>query len=388
MEPRINPLLRTAAQLLSRRDYRVTSIYRPGGRSGSHGTGDAMDIAHMLYGWGKYDLSEARSLHDFLSQAIPHTNWAVIAEDDHFHIEPGHSLPFVGRKNQFSNNQLEITQMSRARMPVSEWGDATAPDAPATSSNLLALPSVSDTSVHKLAASLQYPDRNPGLVRLAAVQSPAALDKARQIATLRDAVTPPVKWVDVQNGRAIADSLGAGSFMQNGDIQALVKDIANGMPVFEPQIFPFTPLGPTLFQFFPSFALDIGNGGPLSAGQIYKWIASHIRISNSILSAQPGIQAQMTIEFAPAGPGAAQSLIFELGDATIPTILSPVHGAIAAGYPRMQSPLLAVQAGVPVPGVDFPRVTVSGLPTASYQVVYRFMVPGDAPTDRFRAYMS
>jgi hypothetical protein len=339
----------------------------------------------MVYGRGAYQLEEATQLFHLLTKAIP-TGWAVIAEDDHFHIEPGHSVPVVGRKNEASNNQLEVIPMSRGRMAVSEWGDAE----PAVASTALALaPSVpGDVTTNKVAASLMYPDRNPGLIRATATQAPLVLDKARQIAAVREAVTPPVKWVDITNGRPIADSLGAGAMMMNGDIAALVKDISNGMPVFEPQIFPFTPLGPTTFQFFPSFALDIGNGGPLAAGTLYKWVASHIRISNSILSANPGIQAQMTIEFAAAGPGRSQTVIFELGDATIPTIVSPVHGAIAAGYPRMQTPLIAVQAGVPVPGTDFPRVTITGLPTATYQVVYRFMVPGDAPTDRFRAYMA
>jgi hypothetical protein len=272
-------------------------------------------------------------------------------------------------------------------MAVSEWGDADTA-APVDTGSAIVQVGSPDISLHKVAASVMYPDRNPNLLKTTAVQAPALLQRAQQIAAVRDAVTPPVKWVDVQNGRPIADSLGAGAFMMNGDIQSLVKDIANGMPVFEPQIFPFTALGLTTFQFFPSFALDVGNGGPLNAGALYKWVASHIRISNSILSANPGIQAQMTIEFALSGPGSRQTLIFELGDATIPTVLSPVHGAIAAGYPRMQTPLIAVQAGVPVPGVDFPRVTITGLPTATYQVVYRFMVPGDAPTDRFRAYMA
>jgi hypothetical protein len=342
-----------------------------------------LDLAALVYNDEDYTRAGAERLRTILSKAIPSEKWAVIAEDDHFHIERSDAISVSGQKNRQSNYNLEVGDMQRAQLGRYEWGDDAVSPPDAVSALL------KPETVHKAAASMLYPGRDPNLVARLQVEAPALADRAAKIATVRELATPPVRWVDIQNGRVIADSLGAGNYMQNGDIQALVKEIANGMPVFEPQVFPFNVVDAVTFDFFPAFALEVGNGGPLPAGAIFRWVASHIRISNSVLNANPGLQVQVIIDFSPAlVPGAQQSMLFELGDGTIPTILSPVHGAIAAGLPRMNTPQIAVQAGVPLPGVNFPRVRLIGAPTATYQAAYRYMIPGDAPTNRFRSYMA
>jgi hypothetical protein len=378
---RVHPAALQGAYALQAAGYRVPSLYRPGPASGGHARGVAIDVADMVYHHGGYDVSGARAVHGVLARAVPGSKWAVIAEDDHYHAELSSRGDFIGRKNAQSSHQLQVQPMS-SRYTNLDYG-AEHGDPVDTGAAL-----VRGDAVHRIAATIQHENRDQNIISKANNEAPALIEKAQKVAMIREMTSPPVKWVDVKNGRVIASSLGAGALMRPSDVRALIVDIANGMPVFEPQIFPFAPAGPDTFEFFPSFALEVGVGGPLPAGELFKWVASHIRITSSVLNANPGIQAQMVIQFAPTTiPGSQQTFLFELGDGTIPVILSPVHGALAGGLPRLQTRQLAVQAGVPIAGVDFPRVAILGLPTADYQIAYRFMVPGDMPTDRFSAYM-
>lgn len=374
--------LRVANALTSSR-LRVTSVFRADPASGGHRAGDAIDVAGMLYST-HYDDADALKALRIAKAVAPSSGWIAISEDDHVHLErtDDPSVSIYGQKNIRSQQRI-VTHMYQPRR---ETGNAI--QTVADTHAMLARP---DTT-HRLATRLQSPARasQSRMLAAAAAVDPEAIEDAKQVARLRSAVNAPVKWCDLKNSREISNSLGSGAVMRASDVEALVKDISNGLPVFEPQVFNFTPVPLTLdqLQFFPTFALAIGNGGPLPAAELFRWVASHIRLTSSVLNAQPGIQVRITVEFAPGPlPGNQQSLLTELGEGTMPSEFSVVHGAIAGGYPRLQTRQLAVTPGVPVAGVDFPRVLVSGVSNTLYTAAYRFMVPGDAPTDRFSAYM-
>jgi hypothetical protein len=221
------------------------------------------------------------------------------------------------------------------------------------------------------------------------MEAPDMLQTAKSVQAIRAAVKRNIQWVDLKNAREIANSLGAGALMPQAAIDAVVKDVAKGMPAFEPQVFPFNIVDADTFDFFPSYALSQANGGPLPTGEQAALIGSHIRLTSSVFNSVPGLQAQVIIDFGPAAlPGNVQTMLFELGKGTEPVIVSPIHGVIIAGRPRLQTRRITATAGAPVPGLNFPRIRVEGLPTALFQAAYRFLQPGDMPTDRFTALMA
>lgn len=246
-------------------------------------------------------------------------------------------------------------------------------------------------AAHRLAARIRDPHRHKASAMLTAarIESPELVKVAETHAELKRAVNPPVAWVEGKNAKIISMSIGSPDMlMRDADVTALVKEISNGIPVFEPAVFLFTPTGPLEFSFFPAYAIELGNGGPLPAGTRFRWAASFVQAAVSALTGKPGVQARLLIEFGPAPmPGSSMSILFKTGDTLSPTELTPVHGAQAGGLARLQTSDLVATAGIPVPGVDFPRVRIIGLSTADYELQYRFMVPGDLPTDRFTAYM-
>lgn len=251
--------------------------------------------------------------------------------------------------------------------------------------------SAGNRAVHKVANALLARAggrRQDGKVLKAVrMEAPELLSPANQVAQMKAAMRPALNFIDLKNANEISNSLGHGATMRAVDILSTGVSIANGIPPFEPRIFPFQVVG-NEFVFFPTFAICSTNGGPLPASTLFQWALSHIRISASVLNAQPGVQANLRIEFAPTSVfGDQQSVLFEIGKPTAPVEICAVHGVIAAGKPRLRNMTLAATPGLPVPGTDFPRVVVSGLDTTNFTLAYRFGLPGDRPTDKFAEYM-
>lgn len=385
----IHPLIDGGGRHLASRGMRVTSLVRP--NAGEHSSGRAMDVARWKYG-NDYSRADAARVMRELVNYNKDAPWVVVAEQDHVHVELG-PRRLIGVKNRNTRNQLKLEEAmeygnlddAADRIGIGRWELGVEKGQPMGTTSA-AIERMSHRGVQRLVRALDKPqeEKNSEEVQVAAERAPDMLVAAQQVKTIRAATERKILWVDYKNARELANSLGHGALMRQSDIVATAKDIANGIPAFEPRVFTFNVVDPTTFDFFPTFAIGAAQGGPLPTGEIFKWISSHIRITASVFNSVPGIQANIQIDFGtgalPLGP---QTMLFELGKGTEPVIISPVHGVIASGLPRLQTRFLTVQAGAPVPGVNFPRITVTNLNTALFQAAYRYAQPGDAPTDRF-----
>jgi hypothetical protein len=381
----------------------VTSIERPDANSGSHATGSAIDVAFWHYSPGGYDYPEAEALLADLLAVAPHINWLVVAEDDHLHAEANPFSPTAGtgRKNRYSGFNLEIpmfrsNKSMRGRLyrdRMLERGDALAEDAaPAAPADNepsgLSQGTVPPSDTKALAIAMNHADQ-PGVaaaVHRATAGDPMLAGQAKQLAGVMRAIAPDCLFVVMKNGAEINSSVGNGKKLtpaQCTAVATMVQGFTAPMPV-RPYNFLIEP-GDVL-AFYPTAQVSQANGGPLDIGTPFKWMASFIIIRSTPLVAQPGVIAQVRIQYAPPGPNTFDQVYdAEIGAGAAPTTLSMVHGVIPnTGQARLEPRDLTASALPPAPPV-FPRIAITGLPTTVYSAQYRFVIPGDYPADRFSA---
>jgi hypothetical protein len=244
--------------------------------------------------------------------------------------------------------------------------------------------------VNQLAVALQQPGKraNSELLAVAESQAPEMLQTAKQVAMIRSATRRQIAYIYPENATVWSSSLGDADLSPT-EVSSVAKDIASGLPVFQPFNAVFNIVSADEFDFYPTFALSQTNvpiPGPLQVGDIVRLVGLYITITNQVIQARAGQPGRLLVEYGPAGmPENQMSFSFKLGEGASDSSFSFIFGAQSGGHAALQTRTASVQGGVPVAGANYPRVRVQGLPTAApgYQVTARFLRLGDYSIDRF-----
>lgn len=138
-------------------------------------------------------------------------------------------------------------------------------------------------------------------------------------------------------------------------------------PTFAPQSFGFTPVGPNFELVINSTLAPV-----LPSGTEWTWLGDIIRISASVLNANP-----VTFTVSRVLGGIATSYVYTIPAMTNLSGLTVFNGRLVAAVPRLAAQQVTVD---PVPD-PANQIVISGLNPAVYSVSARFLIPGDSEVE-------